>query len=316
MIIKKKGKISDDLYVIGSPAAPVYLLDGPAPVIFDGGFTALTLQYETGIKDVLGTRKPAYLFLTHSHFDHVGAVSHFKNIWPKLRIGGSVRCREILLKQNAIQLIKKLSIEGTKNFKRMNVHPLNETPFEPFDFDIIITPDQKIELSDNLTLMAIHTPGHTWDFMSYWIPQKKILIASEAVAIYENDGYIQPEFLVDFDAYRDSLKKIQTFGAKILCAGHHAVFTNNDVMGHICASLEAADTYLTTTEGLLVQEKGDIDRTVFRVKAAEWDNRSWPKQPESAYLLNTRQRVKTIWNRMKKNSKKDICAHHNIPALE
>ncbi|WP_300455483.1 MBL fold metallo-hydrolase [Desulfobacula sp.] len=312
MIIKETGKISDGLYVIGSPAAPVYLLDGPAPVIFDGGFTALSLQYETGIKAVLGTRKPEYLFLTHSHFDHVGAVSHFKAIWPGLRIGGSGSCREILSKQSAIQLIKRLSCEGTRNFKRMNVHPLDETPFKPFDFDILITPDQTIKLSDNLTVMAVHTPGHTWDFMSYWVPEKKILIASEAVAIYENDGYIQPEFLVDFDAYRDSLKKIQTLDATVLCAGHHAVFTNSDVMDHITASLEAAHTYLMTTERFLVQEKGDIDQTVFRVKAAEWDNRSWPKQPESAYLLNTRQRVKTIWKRMKINPEKDITADIHI----
>ncbi|MCK5162423.1 MAG: MBL fold metallo-hydrolase [Desulfobacula sp.] len=302
MIIKKTGKISDGFYVVGSPTTPIYLLDGPEPILFDGGFTALAYHYETGIKEILGVRKPVYLFLTHSHFDHIGAVSHFKKIWPKLQIGGSLRCHEILLKQKAIQLIRDLSLESTKSFKKMGVRSLNDKPFEPFDLDILIKTDQKTELSSDLSVVAFNTPGHTWDFMSYWIPGKKILIASEAVAIYENNGYIQPEFLVDFDAYLESLRKIKNLGAEVLCAGHYAVFTKKDATDHINNSFKVADDYLSMTERFLVQEKDDIDSVVSRIKAVEWDNRPWPKQPESAYLLNTRQRVTTIWERMNKNS--------------
>jgi hypothetical protein len=59
-------------------------------------------------------------------------------------------------------------------------------------------------------------------------------------------------------------------------------------------------------EEFLIQENGDIDQTVSRVKAVQWDNRPWPKQPEPAYILNTRQRVKTIWDRMNKNQDKRL----------
>jgi len=307
MIIKESGKISDGFYVIGPAAIPVYLLDGSAPILFDGGFTALAHLYETGIKEILGDRKPEYLFITHSHFDHIGAVGHFKKVWPELKIGGSLRCREILAKQSAVQLMRDLNLEGTKNLKEMGVHPLNEKPFESFNMDILIQPDQKIELSANLTLMSLSTPGHTWDFISYWLPEKKVLIASEAVACYQNDGYLQTEFLVDFDAYLESLMKIKTLEPAILCAGHHAVFTDEDAVRHISASIEATHHYLAMTEGFLSEEKGDIDRAVLKAKAVEWDDRPWPKQPESAYLLNTRQRVKTIWARMNKHRNYKKC---------
>lgn len=306
MLIKKTGKVSGEFYVVGSSVTPVYLLDGTEPVLFDGGFTALAWLYETGIKETLGDRSPAYLFLTHSHFDHVGAVCHLKDIWPGLKICGSEHCRKILKKKRANKLIKDLNIETAKNLKKMGISPLYEQSFKAFDIDIVIKPGQEIKLSSNLIIKAINTPGHTWDFMSYWIPEKKILIASEAVGCYENDGYIQSEFLIDFDYYLESLRKIEKLEARILCAGHRAVFTDAEVIEHIDASFKAADDFLIMVENFLIQEKGDIDQTVSRVKEVQWDNRPWPKQPEPAYILNTRQRVETIWARMNKNKDKRL----------
>ncbi len=301
MIIQETGKIGDDFYVIGSAALPVYLLDGPVPVLFDAGMTAGAFLYEAGIKEILGEREPKFLFLTHSHFDHIGSVSHFKETWPDLKIGGSVRCSEILLKPKAVQLMRDLNFEGAKDINKMGFAPINEKGFESFGLDILVQPDQTIELAPGFRVVALNTPGHTWDFMSYWIPEKKILIASEAVATYENKGYLQPEFLVDFDAYIDSLNRLSNLGATILCAGHHAVLTDEDAVVHIRDSAKAANAYLSMTEEFLTREKGDIEQAVLRVKAEEWDNRPWPKQPESAYLLNTWQRVNTIWNRMNRN---------------
>ena len=96
MRVTKKGKIIDDFYVLGHANFPVYLLDGPKPALFDAGFMALAKCYEQDIKKILGSRSPAYLFLTHSHFDHVGAACYLKKVWPDLQIAGSVKCNDTL----------------------------------------------------------------------------------------------------------------------------------------------------------------------------------------------------------------------------
>jgi len=45
MRITWKGKITTDFYMLGHPVAPVYLLDGPKPALFDAGFTTLASLY-------------------------------------------------------------------------------------------------------------------------------------------------------------------------------------------------------------------------------------------------------------------------------
>ena len=45
MRIQEAGRVTDNFYVVGSPTVPVYLLDGPEPVLFDGGLTAISKTY-------------------------------------------------------------------------------------------------------------------------------------------------------------------------------------------------------------------------------------------------------------------------------
>ena len=77
--------------------------------------------------------------------------------------------------------------------------------------------------------------------------------------------------------------------------GHRVVLTGTDVKAYFRQSLDQAAGYVTTVESFLREEKGDIEKTVVRVKAHEWDGTPWPKQPEVSYVLNTRERVKCVW---------------------
>jgi len=123
----------------------------------------------------------------------------------------------------------------------------------------------------------------------------KILVAAEAAGC---DGVC--EFLVDYDAYRNSLEAISRLDVEILCTGHNLVLTGSDAGEYIRQSLDHATEYVDMVERFLREEKRDIDHTIARVKAAEWDLRPLPKQPERAYLMNTKARVKTLLERMKK----------------
>jgi len=301
MRLEQTGKIVDGFFALGNTGVPVYLLDGSEPALFDAGFTAFARAYERDIKKILGGRPPAYLFLTHAHFDHVGAAGYLKRVWPEMQICGAERSEEILARSGAVKLIRELNIDAQKLIREWGVDEVYETPFEPFHLDRILSPHDTVSLGREYALRAISTPGHTWDFMSYWVPEKKILVASEAVGTDDGSGDIITEFLVDYDTYRSSMKRLAQLDPQILCLGHRLILTGRDAKRHIGNSLEQASSYVSMVERVLLDEKGDIERTVKRIKAEQWDPRPLPKQPEPAYLLNTRARVKNIWERMRKS---------------
>lgn len=93
MIIDRTGKILTNLYMVGHPAMPVYLLDGEKPVIFDAGLTFLGNLYTEGIRQIIGSRNLHYCFLSHSHFDHCGAVSVLKKHFPGLKVVASEKAK-------------------------------------------------------------------------------------------------------------------------------------------------------------------------------------------------------------------------------
>lgn len=298
MRILDSGKIAGDFYVTGPPSVPVYLLDGAQPVLFDAGVSAFALAYINDIREALAGRSPAWLFLTHAHFDHVGAAGVFKRTWPDLKIVASSRSSEILRRPNAIELITLLNADALGLAQTQGFTPINETPFEPISVDLVADPDELIELGSDLSVRVLPAPGHTRDFTAYWIEARKILVSSEAVGNDDGTGYIQPEFLVDIDAYLDNIKRFARLPVEILCPGHGMVHTGDDAREHLRLAPEYTLRYIDQAETFLRETGGDLDAAADKVKAVEWAPRPWPKQTEQAYMLNTRQRMLKVWERM------------------
>ena len=87
--------------------------------------------------------------------------------------------------------------------------------------------------------------------LSYYIPERKILIATESAGCLGRDGHIVSEFLVDYDAYIKTLKRFSSLDVEIFCQGHHFVFTGKDVQAFFANSLRAAESFKKHVDELL-----------------------------------------------------------------
>ncbi|MCX7966757.1 MAG: MBL fold metallo-hydrolase [Syntrophorhabdaceae bacterium] len=294
MIYSRVGGVKNGLYITGFAWSPVYLIDGENPVIFEAGFHCMAKVYEKDIKKIIKDKKLEYLFITHFHYDHCGAASFFKKAFPGIKIGASQRASEIIKRPNAQELMKNLSKNVFRIIYAMegiDRDLLQNTDFEPFEVDIILKDNDTIEISKDLTVKIFETPGHTRDMLSYYIPERKILIATETSGCRGQDGHIITEFLVDYNKYISNLKRLSELDIEILCQGHHFVYTGEDVRKHLNEAMDAALRFKEEVIEYLKKEGGDVDRVVDIIKRIEYDPNPGPKQPEKAYLLNLRTRV-------------------------
>ncbi|MDF1552381.1 MAG: MBL fold metallo-hydrolase [Deferrisomatales bacterium] len=294
MIWRETGEVVPGFHVLGSWQTPAYLWAGPRPVLFDAGLSCLGRRYAEHARRVLGERPPEILFLTHAHFDHCGAASVLRDAFPGLRIAASEQTAEIVQRPGALALIRKLNEEARVRALATEVDPPTSPGFRPFPVDTILAGGDEISLGDGRVVRVLATPGHTRDFLSYYLPGPKVLVASEAVGCANVSGDIVVEFVANYDAYLASMHRLCDLDIEVLCQGHLYVCVGQDARDHLGRSIRATERYRAWVEGLLDEEHGDVERVVARVKTAQWDPAIEPKQPAAAYLLNTQARVRHL----------------------
>ena len=300
MIINKTGQIIEDFYSIGHPAIPVFLMDGVSPLIFDAGFAFLGEVYAGEIKKILGDRQPEYLFLTHAHFDHCGSVSTLKKYFPLMKVIASEKAKKIICRPNAIKLIKALNQASEEIAGDIGIDFASSGEFNPFEIDKTVKDGDVLKISNGLNIQVIETPGHTSDCLSYYIQRKKILISSEAAGQPDMSGYIVSDCLLDYDQYFSSMKRLSLLDIEILCPGHLFVYTGDDAKKYLKESMLECERFRKLVELCIDEEDGDLDRIMIRIKKIEYDNNDGPKQPEPAYLLNLKARIKAVAKKMNK----------------
>jgi 2-aminobenzoylacetyl-CoA thioesterase len=296
LIFNKTGEVRDGFFVAGWSHNPIYLLKSKKPVLFDGGLALLGRVYQEAITSVLKGDSPRLVFITHVHFDHCGAVPYLKKVFPGLKAAASQRAKDILERPNAIKLIRKLSESDEQILSEFTEERLSREPFDPFEVDLVLQDGDEVELEEGLTLRVLSTPGHTWDFMSYYVPEKKILVASESAGCALGSGYISADALADFGVYLSSLKRLASLDAQILCQGHRYVYVDEDVDAFFQRSLQTALEFKALVQEYWLKEKGDLRRVLQKIKETEYDPLPTPKQPEPAFVINLEARIKSVLN--------------------
>lgn len=297
MIFDRRGEAAPGFHALGIAHTPAYLIDAPRPVLVDSGMAHLAGAYIADAREALKGRSPEILFHTHMHFDHCGSSAAMREAFPGIRLAASEAGAKIIARPGALKVIRELSDQARASLGR----PGDGGVFSPFEVDTIVHDGDRFDLGDGQSLLAIATPGHTRDFMSYYVPERKILVASEAVGCAHESDKIMVEFVADYDSYLASLEKLMALEVEVLCQGHVFIYTGEDVRRFLEASLAATLRYRARAEELMVEEEGDVSAVAARIKSEDWDPLPWPKQPEAAYILNTEGRVRSIANLIRRS---------------
>lgn len=294
-MIKSKGKLAQGFYAFGPSSIATFYVEAPNAALFDAGFAALGPLYQRQISDHMNGSQPKFLFVTHSHFDHCGAVSYLKEAFDGMQIGAAPGAAKIWAKPSAQKLIQDLNNVAAGQVSSSLDYDSSDLIWRSFGVDLALEEDNEIDLGGGISVKVIATPGHTRDHLCYYIPQRGIIIGAEAAGIAAPNGHIFAEFLIDFDTYIDSIKKLILLDAEVFCQGHSFAYVGKQaVKKRLQDAIDSANTFRDEVAGLLKQEDGDQQRVVELIKRSEYDPISGPKQNEMAYLLNTQAKVRCV----------------------
>ncbi|HOK07469.1 MAG TPA: MBL fold metallo-hydrolase [Syntrophales bacterium] len=293
MIMESRGLLAEGVYGLGVPDLPAYLLLGERPALFDGGITIAGPLYIKDLREILGDEgRLVFNFLTHSHFDHAGSTPYLRRKIPGLKVGAHPLAAENLRKPGAVALIRSLCEEFETKYAGLIAG--EDVGFSSFDVEILLEDGMEVDLGGGMGFRVIHTPGHTRDALTFWLPRQRALITGEAAGVFDRNYAIQPEFLSSYNDYLASLERLARYEADCIMMSHYFTLTGEDARGYIPRSIEATVAFRRRIEAYLAEAHGERDAVVKRIYEEDFVGTGAVMQESRPYLLNLEAKVRCV----------------------
>ncbi|MHB8137557.1 MAG: MBL fold metallo-hydrolase [Smithellaceae bacterium] len=290
-----KGKIHGRISAIPNAWYPAYMVRGEKQnLMIDAGVNLLGPRYLTSIKETVGAEGHLhYLFLTHSHYDHIGSAYYLKQHIPALKIGAHERLAGLLKKPTVLEMMNRLSGNHVELLK-YNADSEDLT-LHPFEINIHLKQGDVFDLG-GLTCRVYETPGHTRESLSFYFPEIKALFPGEACGVLQGEtgSMMQVEFLSSYDDYIESLHRLIALEPEIVCLGHGWILTRKDATDFLQYSLAETFRYRKIIENYLNDADGDIEKATLDMAHAEYDIKGGIFQERIAYITNLSAQVRHI----------------------
>jgi glyoxylase-like metal-dependent hydrolase (beta-lactamase superfamily II) len=290
-----KGQIHERIIAIPNAWYPAYIIRGSKKsMMIDAGVNLLGPRYLTDIKDIFGdTGLLDYLFLTHSHYDHIGSAYFLKRHIPGLKIGAHERVVSLLKKQSVLEMMNLLSANHVELLK-YNTTGVDLT-LHPFEIDILLKQGDEFDLG-GLTCQVFEVPGHTRDSLAFYIPEIKALFPGEAAGVLpgETGNEIQVEFLSSYSEYINSLEFMISLQPEIVCLGHGLVLTHKDASDFLDSALAETFRYRKLIENYLSAAGGNVERAIQEMAYSQYDVMGGILLERVSYMTNLSAQEKHI----------------------
>ena len=265
----------------GSGGEAILILGSEKTGLYDCGMACFSDRLIENIHKVLDgeNRTVDYVFMSHTHYDHIGALPYILDEWPHAKVCGSKKAAEVFASSGARNTMVSLGKAAAEQFGS-DV----EIKADNLRIDVILKDGDTINLGEE-TITAYETKGHTDCSMSYLLEPERILFASESTGVISLDGLMYPSILKSFDDSLDSAKKLKKLKVNFIIVPHFGVLKKDMMDDFFDSYMRAAEA-----ERKLIFDgisRGLSDEEIFEEhKKVYWSKKRREYQPYLAYKLN------------------------------
>lgn len=256
--------------------------------LIDCGMAYCASHLIDNIKRTLNNRTLDMILISHSHYDHIGAIPYLKKAWPASKVLGAEYAKGILMRPNALKTIRSLSMEAAKSY---GADAIPEYDDDMMKVDTIIGDGTVLDLG-NLDIKVYETLGHTQCSLSFLV-HDETLFPSESTGYMSKSGKVYPAFITSCSDAIHSIQLCAKINPKFIISPHFGLLNESDTLVYwnncLLAVRETQDFILH-----LAEQGYDEEQILTEYEKMFRDEESRLEQPIQAFRLNAQSMIKTV----------------------
>ncbi len=264
------------------PGDSAFLLDdGKTSILYDSGFAFTGEAVADNIAKVLKDRTLDYIFLTHSHYDHVLGSVYVARRYPMVKIVAGEYAASIFTRESAKKVMRELDYKfavtcGAGRYEDLIDNLRVDIPVK--DGDVI--------RAGNMVFEAMNLPGHTKCSVGFYCKAEKLLLATETLGAYDDAGGVIPSYLVGYAMTLASISRVQELELEQILVPHYGVIKGEETKRYLSmARKSTVENKELICEQL--REGKTKEEIIALMKEKFWKGYVRTIYPEDAMNLNT-----------------------------
>jgi 2-aminobenzoylacetyl-CoA thioesterase len=243
--------ITENLLVLGPMEYPIFLVrSANEALVFEGGVGACGPVVEEQLARFDVPRDSVkQIVVTHGHPDHVISVPMFRRLFPQAKVLASAQAAAVMANEKAVGFFCKMDGVLTQWLLKKGAIQEQHRPESLAELkipvDVVLKEGDTVAVG-GLRFNVLATPGHSDCLLSFFEPACKLLVASDTTGFYmpQYGETWWPLYFVDYGQYMNSMRRLATLDAEVLCLGHNAVITGAAaVRSYFSGVIAATETY-------------------------------------------------------------------------
>ena len=255
--------------------------DGKTSILLDTGFGFTGDGIAENIRAALGERRLDYIFLTHSHYDHVLGTPYILRRYPTAKVVAGEYVKTIFAKPTAREKMRDLD----RKFAHTCGVEQYDDLVDALSVDLAVKDGDVIECG-GMKFTVVSLPGHTKCSIGFYLEEAGLLLSTETLGVYFGDDTYMPSYLVGYQMTMDSFAKAKRLKIDKILVPHYGMIEGEEAKGFLDKSEQASRAFAAALTKIFAAGGSDEDALDY-CREHIYLEHVRPTYPIDAFLLNS-----------------------------